>query len=145
MKFNRRPLPEPRIYLVPMIDVFVILLLFFSVSVSFRHGSKLALTLPSAQGMAIGRQQHQLVVAISADGRYSVDGQLLSHSDESTLKTVMQGVAGHLQAKPVDTQLEIRADANATHQSVVTVMDVAGQLGFVNVSIATVKPESRSR
>lgn len=140
MKFKRQPLPEPNIYLVPMLDVAFILLLFFVVSSNFRHGSRLALTLPSAQGVAVEKQQHPVEVAVSADGRYSVNGDMLSRNDAATLKMVMRalGVDG------AHTQLVISADANATHQAVVTVMDVAGQLGFVNVSISTVKPKGGS-
>lgn len=138
MKFKRQELPGPSINLVPMLDVAFILLLFFVVSSNFRHGSRLALTLPSAQGMAQEKQQHPVEVAISADGRYSVNGDVLSRSDAPTLKTVMASLGSNEKTTP----LIISADANATHQAVVTVMDVAGQLGFVNVSISTVKPKS---
>lgn len=137
MKFKRQSLPGPSINLVPMLDVAFILLLFFVVSSNFRHGSQLALTLPSAQGLAQEKQQNPVEVAISADGRYSVNGKVLSRSDAATLKTVMAGLGGNEKSTP----LIISADANATHQAVVTVMDVAGQLGFVNVSISTVKPK----
>ena len=137
MKFKRQSLPGPSINLVPMLDVAFILLLFFVVSSNFRHGSQLALTLPSAQGLAQEKQQNPVEVAISADGRYSVNGKVLSRNDASTLKTVM----AELDSNAAHTPLIISADADATHQSVVTVMDVAGQLGFVNVNISTVKPK----
>lgn len=141
MKFKRQELQAPSINLVPMLDVAFILLLFFVVSSNFRHGSRLALTLPSAQGLAQEQQQNPVTVGISADGRYSVNGNVLSRSDASTLKTVMTRL-GHNEKS---TPLIISADANSTHQAVVTVMDVAGQLGFVNVSISTVKPQSDKR
>lgn len=139
MKFKRQSLNGPSINMTPMLDGVFLLLLFFAVSASFRHGGQLNLTLPNAEGVAIEQQQHPLEVAITSDGRYSVNEQLLSRSDEATLRVVLEQQAARLPASTASTPLIIRADAQASHQSVVTVMDLAGQLGFVNVSIATVK------
>lgn len=139
MKFKRQQLDGPNINMTPMLDGVFLLLLFFAVSTSFRHGSQLNLTLPTAKGVVVEQQAHPVVVAVAADGRYSVDGRVLGRQDAATLKTVMSQL-GTKDRK--HTPLIIRADAMSTHQAVVTIMDVAGQLGFVNVSITTVKPKS---
>lgn len=145
MKFKRQTLNGPNINMTPMLDGVFLLLLFFAVSASFRHGTQLNLTLPNAEGVAIERQQNPMDVAITSDGRYSVNGQLLSRSDEATLRVVLEQEAAKSTASTATTPLVIRADAQASHQSVVTVMDLAGQLGFVNVSIATVKSKETTQ
>lgn len=144
MKFRRQELNGPSINMTPMLDGVFLLLLFFAVSTSFRHGSEIELTLPSAEGVQVEQHQQPVAVVISADGRYSINGNILSDSDAATLTTVMQQIKQQRDGKVAKTPLIIRADAEASHQSVVTVMDVAGQLGFVRVSIATVKPKGGS-
>lgn len=126
--------------MTPILDCVFLLLLFFAVSATFKHGSQIALTLPAAAGIKIEKTQHPVTVVVGASGRYSVNDELLGRNDAATLKTVIAALG----VPAASTQLIIRADAQATHQAVVTVMDVAGQLGFVHVSIATVKPKSSS-
>ncbi len=139
MKFKRPELNQGGINLTPMIDMVFLLVLFFAVSANFNQGSQVALVLPTAQGQPPVKEQ-QVVITISADGRYHINGSTLSRSDAATLKTVLRPLAADTKDKP----LIINADAQASHQSVVTVMDVAGQLGFVQVSMSTIKPEGGS-
>ena len=78
----------------------------------------------------------RIEVAVQEDGSYLVNGIYLAVSNEAELINMIQQEAGD------DRKLlfVIAADANATHQSVVSVMDVAGKMGFVNMNISTVVP-----
>jgi biopolymer transport protein ExbD len=73
---------------------------------------------------------------ITQAGSYLVNGRELVNNERRTLRAAIERLAGERRDLPVF----IRADAAATHQSVVTAMDVAGQLGFVKLNIATVTP-----
>src|SRR5690606_30791320 len=79
-----------------------------------------------------------LEVVVNASGNYFVNGQPLVNTRPETLRAALLKLA----AKQ-EVALTIRADARSTHQAVVTVMDVAGKLGFSNISIVTVNGEQR--
>lgn len=138
MKF-RRPAPEPlEINLTPLIDCLLFLLIFFMLSTSFTKASKLKLALPEAKGEATAPVQVQTIeVSVSRAGEYAVNGEVLLNRQANSLRSVIEKVS----AGKRDANFVISADGNAPHQSVVTVMDVAGQMGFANLSISTRLPE----
>lgn len=123
---------EPDLNLVPMIDVVLVLLIFFMVATSLRHESELELRLPEASAKPMPSHLAQLEVDIDADGRYALNGQVLVASDASTLQAALQ-TAAHGQELP----LILRADGRTPHQAVVTVLEAAEQLGLKQVAIAT--------
>lgn len=129
---------EPEINLTSLIDVVLLLLVFFMVSTSFVKEANLELRLPEASVQEKPASVQPLQVAISADGNYSVNDRVLVNTQPETLRSALQKVAGERR----DLTLTIRADARTTHQSVVTVMDVAGKLGFSDIRIVTVQPEA---
>jgi biopolymer transport protein ExbD len=133
MKF-RKPTVDPiEINLTPMIDCLLFLVVFLLISTTFNKYSRLNLVLPQATGVAVVKPAHPLEVAISADGRYSVNGQGLGGSGEAELSAAIRQAAKGDMQRP----LVIAADGKATHQSVVRVMDVAGKLGLMNINIST--------
>ncbi|HJY38136.1 MAG TPA: biopolymer transporter ExbD, partial [Steroidobacteraceae bacterium] len=83
---------------------------------------------------AAGQKRDPIEVGVTASGEYRVNGQTLINTSPATLSAAVAKVAGEARDVPVT----IRADARATHQSVVTAMDVLGRLGFRAISIATV-------
>ena len=123
---------EPEINLVPMIDVVLVLLIFFMVATSLRHPSELEIRLPEASGKSMPSDVAQLEVDIDASGRYAVNGRVLETADATTLKKQLQTEAGGR-----SLPLTISADGRTPHQAVVTVLDVAGQLGIKQLAIAT--------
>lgn len=136
MRF-RKPIVEPlEVNLTPMIDCLLFLIVFLLLATSFNHFSKLNIVLPEAQGVPIVEDDKRIEVAVQEDGSYLVNGISLAVSNEAELINMLQQEAGD------DRKLlfVIAADANATHQSVVSVMDVAGKMGFVNMNISTVVP-----
>lgn len=135
MNFRRARAQEVEINLTPLIDVVFLLLIFFMVSTSFTKETRLAITLPEADGLVAEEQAAPVEVVISAEGSYAVNGERLVKSDANTLRTVLSELT-----TTSEYSLVITADANARHQAVVTLMDVAGQLGYVNLSITTAEP-----
>ncbi len=136
MRF-RKPTVEPlEINLTPMIDCLLFLIVFLLLATSFNHFSRLNIILPEAEGVALTEQQDSIEVAVQEDGSYLVNGISLASSSEAELINMLQQEAGTNR----ELLFVIAADANATHQSVVQVMDVAGRLGFLNLNISTVVP-----
>ena len=133
----RKPTVEPlEINLTPMIDCLLFLIVFLLLATSFNHFSRLNIILPEAEGVALTEEKNSIEVAVQEDGSYLVNGITLASSDEAELTSMLQQEAGSNR----DMLFVIAADANATHQSVVRVMDIAGKLGFLNLNISTVVP-----
>ena len=136
MRF-RKPTVEPlEINLTPMIDCLLFLIIFLLLATSFNHFSRLNIILPEAEGVALTEQKNSIEVAVQEDGSYLVNGITLASSNEAELTSMLQQEAGSNR----DMLFVIAADANATHQSVIRVMDIAGKLGFLNLNISTVVP-----
>lgn len=136
MKLRPGSRPEPDINLTSLIDVVLLLLVFFMVTTSFVRESELTIRLPEVAESAdsVAEEDSILEITVSATGRYFVNNRALVDSRAETLKAAIVKLVPELDIDNVT----ITADADASHQSVVTAMDVAGKLGFVNISISTV-------
>lgn len=133
MSFKRQRMEEPSVNLTSLIDVVFLLLIFFMVSTTFQKDNHITLTLPKADNEQRQQQNDIVYISVSSAGEYSVNSRALVKNDANTLSLAME----NLNIKNKSTPVVIAADANASHQSVVTVMDVASRLGFSKVSIAT--------
>jgi biopolymer transport protein ExbD len=135
MNLQARPRAEPEVNLTSLIDVVLLLLIFFMVSTSFVKQSQISIRLPAADSAAVVEEiPEQLDIMITEQGTYLINGRELINSRPETIRNALQKLSGGNTNLP----LTISADANARHQYVVTAMDVAGKLGFVKISIATV-------
>ena len=130
---DHRAFDEPDINLVPLIDVILVLIIFFVVTTTFDARSMLELELPQATGDPATSDTRALTVLVNADGRYFVQDREVLRTDIDSLRSVIGEVAGDDRERPV----LLRADARTPHQAVVTALDAVGQLGFTHVSIAT--------
>jgi biopolymer transport protein ExbD len=134
MRLNLRPRIQPEVNLTSLIDVVLLLLVFFMVSTSFVKQSQITINLPEAESSAIVEEAPlQIDIMISATGVFMVNGRELINNRPETIRNALQKVSAGDNSLP----LTISADANARHQDVVTAMDIAGRLGFVRISIAT--------
>ncbi|MDI1253547.1 biopolymer transporter ExbD [Thermomonas sp.] len=124
---------NPDINLIPLIDVMLVLLIFFVITTTFDARSVLKLELPRADGQPAEVQAKALSVLINAQGRYFVGDREVLRTDLESLKQSLRDVAGDDRNRPV----LLRADARTQHQAVVTALDAIGQLGFHRVAIAT--------
>lgn len=140
MKLNLRARAQPEVNLTSLIDVVLLLLIFFMVSTSFVKQSQIAIRLPEADSAVVVEEvAEQIDIMITETGTYLVNGRELINSRPETIRNAIRKVSAGDNSLP----LTISADANAKHQHVVTAMDIAGRLGFVQISIATVnEPDS---
>lgn len=139
MKLPKRQRQDDYINVVPFIDILLVLLIFFMVSSRFTHNAELRMNLPKAEVTAGQQRQPETVeFAVHENGTYSINGRAVLDSKPETLRKALREVAGDR----TDIPLILSADANATHQAVVTAMDVAGQLGFSRLSITTRRDEN---
>jgi biopolymer transport protein ExbD len=137
---TRRPKEDPEINLISLIDVALLLVIFFMLSSTFMQEGRLKIELPQASLTPTGKQKTDpIVVSVTQSGSYRVNDRELINSSTDTLRAAILEVAGADRNKPVT----VRADGRATHQSVISAMDVLGKLGFVRINIATVEePQS---
>jgi biopolymer transport protein ExbD len=137
MKFGPRRNVEPEINVTSLIDVILLLVMFFMVSTTFQQDSRLKVRLPESSAVPEQRPADAVTILITADGGYRVNDRALVNSSPETLRAALEKVAPNRVGQP----LTIRADARATHQAVVTAMDIAGKVGFAQVNIATVNQQ----
>lgn len=136
MNLRPKKLEEPDINLTSLIDVVFLMLIFFMVSTTFEKESSVKVDLPKASSSEAAVEEQIVEITVNAQGEYFINRASVLNRQPETLKAAIIKHAGADRDKP----FIIRADAQAPHQSVVTVMDVAGQLGFSRISIPTVQP-----
>lgn len=139
MRFPRRPREPVDINLAPLIDVVFILLLFFVVTTTFTRETQLKVDLPEAVTGAPQEDRHNLPleVVVDRDGRYAVNGKALASNDLSAI----MGAMIEASAGQKDVPVTLSADGSAPHQAVVTAMDAASKLGFVQLRITTIEAQ----
>lgn len=124
---------EPDINLTPLIDVVFLMLIFFMVSTTFQKESVVKIDLPRASTQEDPVKEDIVEVTVNVSGEYYINRVRVLNREAKTLKAAILKHAGTNNTRP----FIIRADAKAPHQAVVTVMDVAGQLGYSRLSIPT--------
>lgn len=137
---NLRPVErseEPEINLISLIDVLLVLVLFLVLTTTFAREARLDVRLPEAAAEPRAAPLKPLEVVVDAQGRWYVAEREVIGSDAAALQRAIELVAGDAR----DLPFTIRADAKAPHQAVVTVMEVAGRLGFEDLAILTVKAD----
>jgi len=138
MKLRQQTVEEPDVNLTPLIDVVFLLLIFFMVSTTFNKESELSIDLPTANGEVAKERSMQIEISIDAEGQYTINNERLVNEQLKTLKDAIIKIAADEREVP----LIISADGRASHQSVVTAMNAARQLGFSHLTFATkIAPE----
>lgn len=126
---------DPELNLISLVDVVLLLLIFFVLTTSFVAQSRLAIHLPEAGESGLDTVAPALEITVTAKGGFFVNGRALVDNRAETLTTALRRVMQDGEPHAVT----ISADARATHQDVVTAMDVAGRLGITDVHIATLR------
>jgi biopolymer transport protein ExbD len=132
---------EPDVNLTPMIDVVFLLLLFFMVSTSFIRESSLKVDLPEATGQALTERQAPIDIVINAEGQFIIDEVTLLKPDNTQLEGQLKKAVGDTQ----DPHIIISADADTDYQHIVSAMDVAQQLGYTRLTLATRQKTSKPK
>jgi len=122
MKSN---LTEPEINLIPFIDVLLVVLIFLMISTTFTRYQELAITLPSANGAESQAELNQIHIAVSRDGRFSINGRVTALNQLSNNLTALN--------KDNNIQVNIDADARAPHQAVMSALEAARDANLSNI------------
>lgn len=133
MHFRNRRRDDPEINLIPLIDVLLVILIFLMVTTTYARFSELQINLPEAQGDSPKETPTQINVGVDEHGSYNIDQAPVSAGGVESLVEALRRAAG-TQKDPV---IVISADAHATHQSVIRVMDAARRAGYPRVTFVT--------
>jgi biopolymer transport protein ExbD len=133
MNFRPRPKDEPEINLIPFIDVLLVILIFLMLSTTYSKFTEMQLKLPVADVDAQRDYPKEVIVAVGADGRYMVNKTVLPGRSVDVVAAALAqaAVAGK------ESVVIISADANAAHQSVITVMEAARRAGLNQITFAS--------
>jgi biopolymer transport protein ExbD len=132
---NRTPSAEPEINLIPFIDVLLVVLIFLMLTTTWSRLTEINMTLPLADANKQKDRPQQIVLSVNAQGQYAVNKSRI----EGTSVAALAAVLGPMASK--DVTLVISADAQASHQSVVTAMEAARRTGLSQITFATQSSE----
>ncbi|MEJ7932203.1 biopolymer transporter ExbD [Ramlibacter sp. AN1015] len=136
MNFRSRPRPEPEINLIPFIDVLLVVLIFLMLSTTYSKFTELQLRLPVADADAQRDYPKEVIVAVAADGRYSINRNPVAGRNVEALAGALQDAA----KAGKESVVIISADAASPHQSVITVLEAARRSGLTQVTFAAQNP-----
>jgi biopolymer transport protein ExbD len=124
---------DPEINFIPLIDVLLVILIFLMVTTTYQRISELQITLPEADADAAKQRPREINIGVDAQGHYVVDRAVFTFTTAAALADTLKRAAGDAK----DPVVIINADAQATHQSVVRVMEAARLAGLVHITFAT--------
>jgi biopolymer transport protein ExbD len=133
MNFRGTQKEDPEINLIPMIDVLLVILIFLMITTTYSRFAELNITLPSADAQKQLERPNEINVAVTSAGQYVIDKRQTSFRDVAALAEDLRKAAMG-RKEPV---VVIDADANATHQSVIHVMEAARLAGLTQVTFTT--------
>lgn len=140
MHFRRGARDEPEINLIPFIDVLLVVLIFLMMSTTYSKFTEMQLQLPIANTEAQRDYLNEVIVAVAADGRLAINKLPLSDRSVESIATALVSAA-----TGKDTVVVISADGNASHQSVIAVMEGARRAGLAQVTFATQNTDQARR
>jgi biopolymer transport protein ExbD len=133
MNFRGRWKEDPEINLIPMIDVLLVILIFLMVTTTYSKFAELQINLPTAEAQKPNDRPNEVNVTVSAAGLYTIDRKPIAFTGVPAFSAAMREAASGLK----DPIVVINADANASHQAVINVMEAARLAGLSHVSFAT--------
>jgi biopolymer transport protein ExbD len=134
MNFQRGRQREPlEINLVPLIDVMMVILIFLMITTTYSKYTELQINLPTAQAEKQPERPNEIAVLVNAQGQYVINRNPVPFKSTEQLAEELRRAAGTLK----DPVIVISADAAATHQSVVRVMEAARVAGLSQITFTT--------
>lgn len=135
MNFQRGKKSEDfEINFIPLIDVLLVIIIFLVVSTTFSRFSELKINLPLADARPAEKQEIVINVTISKDGQYAINEESISLGSVADIATVLKNISNEQPKPPI---VVINADALASHQSVINVMEASRQAGLTKITFAT--------
>ena len=134
MSFRRRGFrEEPEINFIPLIDVLLVILIFLMVTTTYSRFSELQINLPTAEAGKPPERTEQIDVGVDPAGSYLINKTPVAWNGRAALSQALKDAAGGIQ----DPVIVINADAQASHQSVVRVMEAAQAAGYGRITFTT--------
>ena len=133
MNFRKQRLEEPEINLIPFIDVLLVVLIFLMLSTTYSKFTELQITLPVANSDKARDRPREIIVSVSADGRYAVNRKPVEGRSVELLAAELGAAAGGSS----DMVVIVSADATAAHQTVINVMDAARRANLPHLTFVT--------
>ena len=134
MNFRRgRVREEPEINLIPLIDVMMVILIFLMITTTYSKYTELQINLPTADAEKQLERPNEIAVLVNATGQYVIDKTPVSFSNIDALAAELRRAGGE-RKEPV---IVISADALASHQSVVRVMEASRVAGYAQITFTT--------
>jgi biopolymer transport protein ExbD len=134
MNFRRgRREDYPEINLIPFIDILLVIVIFLAVTTTYARFAELKINLPTTNAAQTPNPPKQIEVAVAENGRYQIDSTAVGDASVDELAAALKRAADG-QSEPV---VVINADARATHQSVINVMEAARRAGLTRITFAT--------
>ncbi len=132
MRFHPRRTEEPEINLIPFIDVLLVILIFLMLSTTYSKFTEMQLRLPVADANAPRDYPKEVIVAISVDGRYSINRSPVAGRGVEAVQAALDAAS----AGRKDSMVIISADAASPHQATITVLEAARRGGFSQITFA---------
>jgi biopolymer transport protein ExbD len=137
MRFRPRAYrEEPEINFIPLIDVLLVILIFLMVTTTYSRFAELKINLPTAEASKPPERLDQIEVAVDAKGMYSVNRNIVGAANRDSLIIELNRAAAGMK----DPVIVISADAEATHQSVIRVMEAAQSAGYGKITFTIQTP-----
>lgn len=136
MNFRGRYKEDPEINLIPLIDVLLVILIFLMVTTTYSKYAELQINLPTAEAEKQNERPNEINISVSANGQYTVNRKPVTFTSVSAFADAMRQAGSGLK----DPIVIINADASASHQSVIHVMEAARMAGLSQVSFSTQSP-----
>lgn len=141
MNFRPGNREEPEINLIPFIDILLVVLIFLTLTTTYSKFTQLKVNLPVADAQAQQDMPKEVVVSVSSDGLYAINREVVEGATVDSLTRALQLASQDSR----EVVVIISADAAATHQSVINVMDAARRAGLVQITFATQKSASSGK
>jgi biopolymer transport protein ExbD len=140
MKFHRDKSPEPEINLIPFIDILLVVVIFLMLSTTYSKFTEMQLNLPVADTAAQQERPNEVIVAISSDGQFMVNKKSVNSRDVQSLSQALAQITQTIE----NPMIIISADAQASHQSVMMVMEAARRNGLNQLTFAAQSPSGKA-
>ena len=132
MRFGRPHSSEPEINLIPFIDVLLVILIFLMLTTTYGRLTQLDMQLPKADSGQQESKPNEIRVSVSSDGRYVVQKVAINPSDVVALTSALSQAA----KESPQALVVISADAQASHQSVIQVLEAAQKSGLQHLTFS---------
>lgn len=132
MKFRSRIKEDPEINLIPLIDVLLVIIIFLMLTTTYSRFAELQIQLPTAEAEKQLERPNEISIVVSPGGQYLVNRRSVAFRDVASLAAELRSAGAGMK----DPVIVINADNNATHQSVIRVMDAARQAGYGQIAFA---------